>query len=51
MSTQRIGKKQINFYATDAEYELLEDHCDRTGRGKTEILREFIRSLPTYKED
>ncbi|WP_293071113.1 MULTISPECIES: hypothetical protein [unclassified Moorena] len=31
------------------EFEALEEYCKQYHRGKTELIREFIRSLPTYK--
>jgi hypothetical protein len=40
-----IVMKKITFQLADQEFELLEAYCDQTERGKTEILRELIRSL------
>jgi Ribbon-helix-helix protein, copG family. len=38
--------KRISIKLPVSEYERLEAFCKKTHRGKTEILREFIRSLP-----
>ena len=38
--------KRVTFKLPLSEYERLEAYCKKTHRGKTEILREFIRSLP-----
>lgn len=38
-------KREITIRVTEQEFELLESHCEATGRTKTELLREFIRSL------
>ena len=40
-----IVMKKITFQLADQEFDLLEAYCDQTERGKTEILRELIRSL------
>lgn len=40
-----IKKTQINLKLPEFEYQILEDYAERTGRSKTDILREFIRSL------
>jgi hypothetical protein len=40
-----IVVKKITFQLADQEFELLEFYCDQTERGKTEVLRELIRSL------
>lgn len=40
-----VKKTQINLKLPEFEYQILEDYCQKTGRSKTEILREFIRSL------
>jgi hypothetical protein len=37
--------KKITFQLPEKELELLEAYCAFTARGKTEILRELIRSL------
>ena len=37
--------KKITFQLADQEFELLETYCEKTERGKTEVLRELIRSL------
>lgn len=38
--------KRVTFKLPLLEYKRLETFCKKTYRGKTEILREFIRSLP-----
>ncbi|MEW5860681.1 MAG: ribbon-helix-helix protein, CopG family [Cyanobacteriota bacterium] len=38
-------KREITIRVTQEEFELLEKVCEKTGRTKTEILRELIRSL------
>jgi hypothetical protein len=38
-------KKRVDFYLTPEEHEILEAHCDKTGKTKTEVLREYVRSL------
>lgn len=38
--------KRVTFKLPLSEYKRLEAFCKKTYRGKTEILREFIRSLP-----
>jgi len=38
--------KRVTFKLPLSEYERLEAYCKKSHRGKTEILREFIRSLP-----
>ncbi len=38
--------KRVTFKLPLSEYERLEAYCKKTHRGKTEILREFIRTLP-----
>jgi hypothetical protein len=37
--------KKITFQLSDKEFQLLESYCNETERGKTEVLRELIRSL------
>ncbi len=38
--------KRVTFKLPLSEYERLEAFCKKVHRGKTEMLREFIRSLP-----
>lgn len=38
-------KREITIRVTQEEFDLLEKVCEKTGRTKTEILRELIRSL------
>lgn len=42
-------KKSVFFRLTDAELEQLEDYCAATGRSKSDVLRELIRSLKIKK--
>jgi hypothetical protein len=37
--------KKITFQLSDEEFKLLEAYCSEVERGKTEVLRELIRSL------
>jgi predicted DNA-binding protein len=39
-------QKRITFKLPDIEYERIQALSERTGRTMTDILREFIRSLP-----
>ncbi len=41
--------KKITFQLADQEFNLLESYCEQTERGKTEVLRELIRSLKISK--
>jgi hypothetical protein len=40
-----MAMKKITFQLSDEEFKLLEAYCNEVERGKTEILRELIRSL------
>lgn len=44
MTSEEI--RRISIKLPQSEYERLEAYCEKTYRGKTEILREFIRTLP-----
>ncbi len=44
MASEEI--RRISIKLPQSEYERLEAYCQKTHRGKTEIIREFIRSLP-----
>jgi hypothetical protein len=44
MASEEI--RRISIKLPQSEYERLEAYCKKTHRGKTEILRELIRSLP-----
>jgi len=48
-----MGKKlvRLNLNITEEEAEALEQYADRDGRTKTEIVREKLRELPTYRPD
>ncbi len=39
------NKREITIRVTEQEFAMLESHCQAVGRTKTDILREFIRSL------
>lgn len=39
-------QKRITFKLPDIEYERIQALSERTGRTMTDILREFIRTLP-----
>ncbi len=41
-----MEQARITFRLPQIEYDRLEAYSKRTGRTKTDILREFIRSLP-----
>jgi hypothetical protein len=43
--------KKMSLNVTQQEFNALEEFADRDGRTKTEVLREFIRTLPTYRSD
>ncbi len=40
------NQKRITFKLPDIEYERIQVLSERTGRTMTDILREFIRTLP-----
>lgn len=44
MASEEI--RRISIKLPQTEYERLEVYCQKSHRGKTEIIREFIRSLP-----
>lgn len=41
------SKREINARVTEEEFNKLEQEARKTGRTKTDIIREFIRTLPT----
>ncbi|MEB3224563.1 MAG: ribbon-helix-helix domain-containing protein [Synechococcus sp.] len=43
-------KKSVFFRLTDEEFEKLEAYCKSTGRSKSDVLRELIRSLKIKKK-
>ncbi|HIK29819.1 MAG TPA: ribbon-helix-helix protein, CopG family [Oscillatoriales cyanobacterium M4454_W2019_049] len=43
-------KKSVFFRLTDEEFEKLETYCESTGRSKSDVLRECIRSLKIKKK-
>ncbi len=43
-----MAKTQLNLRIEDLEMKILEKYAKKTGRTKTDILREFIRSLKSY---
>lgn len=40
-----MASKQLNLRVPDIELEILERYCERYQRSKTDVIREFIRSL------
>jgi hypothetical protein len=45
------NKREITIRVTEQEFAMLESHCQAVGRTKTDVLREFIRSLATTTTD
>lgn len=45
------NKREITIRVTEQEFAMLESHCEAVGRTKTDILREFIRSLATASDN
>jgi hypothetical protein len=45
----RVNEKMLNVRMPESEFVALARQAAMTGRTKTEIVREFIRSLPTYE--
>ncbi|WP_315862233.1 ribbon-helix-helix protein, CopG family [Picosynechococcus sp. PCC 7003] len=43
-------KKSVFFRLADEEFERLEAYCKFTGRSKSDVLREYIRSLKIKKK-
>jgi predicted DNA-binding protein len=43
-------KKSVFFRLTDEEFEKLETYSEATGRSKSDVLRELIRSLKTKRK-
>jgi hypothetical protein len=39
------GKRLVNLRMTDEEIRIIDDYCERTGRTRTDVLREFVRGL------
>ena len=42
-------KRRLDFRVEDSEFDFLEAHCKKMGRTKTDVLREFLRSLAKKK--
>jgi predicted DNA-binding protein len=42
-----MALKQLNVKTPDQELQILQSYAEKTERTKTDIIREFIRSLPT----
>jgi hypothetical protein len=42
------GLKKMSVNVSEQEFQALEEYAQKDSRTKTEILREFIRTLPTY---
>ena len=38
-------KRLLNFRVTDAEFDILTEYCERTGRTQTDVVRELLREL------
>lgn len=45
-----MEKRRLNFELPENEIEILEEYCRRTGRTKTEVIRELVRSLSKVEE-
>jgi predicted DNA-binding protein len=39
------SEKRVDIRIPEVEFQLLEDYCKLTGRTKTDVLRDLIRSL------
>jgi hypothetical protein len=44
-----MNEKMLNVRMPESEFVALARQAAMTGRTKTEIVREFLRSLPTYE--
>jgi hypothetical protein len=44
-----MNEKMLNVRMPESEFVALAQQAVLTGRSKTEIVREFLRSLPTYE--
>jgi hypothetical protein len=44
-------KREITIRVSEQEFAMLETHCQAVGRTKTDILREFIRSLGKFAQN
>jgi hypothetical protein len=42
------GLKKMSVNVSEQEFQALEEYAQKDSRTKTEVLREFIRTLPTY---
>ncbi|QCS50045.1 CopG family transcriptional regulator [Picosynechococcus sp. PCC 11901] len=40
--------KNLNVRISDREWQLLEQYCKKHQRSKTDVIREFIRSLSSH---
>lgn len=49
--TKSMEQARITFRLPQIEYDRLEAYSKRTGRTKTDILREFIRTLPESESE
>jgi len=49
--TKSTEQARITFRLPQIEYDRLQAESERTGRTKTDILREFIRTLPEPKSE
>jgi hypothetical protein len=41
--------KKMSVNVSEQEFKALEEYAQKDNRTKTEVLREFIRTLPTYR--
>ena len=46
----QVEKRRLDFRIEESEFAILELHCERVGRTKTDVLRELIRNLRPRKE-
>lgn len=44
-------KREITIRVSEQEFAMLETHCQAVGRTKTDILREFIRTLGKFAQN
>ncbi len=48
LNVSQPKKQWITFKVSETEMRAIEAYCRQTQRTKTDVLREFIRRLPTY---
>lgn len=49
--TLKRNFKRIALNITEQELDALDSHAAKDGRTRTDVLRELIRKLPSYKPD